>query len=134
MKLQVSIRYLDCVTTDTVWIGLIDTTRPKVIAALSLFSTCHRSLHAVPSPTCSVSNSHSLTTASNSHPAHIMFLRLERRLCETGTSSSSKHLCRRPSKRHTPDFEEAAIRCFEEHTDTSTRSAAHTLTVSHMPV
>jgi hypothetical protein len=68
------------------------------------------------------------------HPAHTMFARLQKRLRETGGFSSNKHLCGRPRKSRTPDFEEAVMQHFEEQPDTSTRSVAQTLGVNHMLV
>jgi hypothetical protein len=62
-----------CVTIDRVWIGELDLlttythhSELQVITALSLISTLYTSLYAKSFPACSVSNSHSLATTSNS--------------------------------------------------------------------
>jgi hypothetical protein len=63
------------------------------------------------------------------HPAHTKLSRMERYLREAGSLSPNKHLCGRPRRSRTPEFEEAVIQHFEEQPDTSTRSVAHNLGV-----
>jgi hypothetical protein len=74
------------------------------------------------------------TLPKQAHRAHTMFQRLETRLRETGSLSLNKRLRGSKQRRRTPDIEEAVIECFEEQPDTSTRSVAHTLGVTHMSV
>jgi hypothetical protein len=72
------------------WIGFIDLSQLQVITALSLISTLYTSLHVKSSLACSVSNTRSLATASNSSdsPASRAHVVTVRRISRNWTNSA----------------------------------------------